>query len=133
MNTKELIDLSFKYRKNIIFDINPSGYFIPNGNILLYSIFFGPPIQTVALNITSQIMLLAFNGERTLQEAFEYSFEHFENISKNEYFYDFMQVVNRLERSKILISKADEKYYNNIINNKRETLKHYQQFLENEY
>ena len=130
MDTKELINLSFKYRENAIFEVNPVGYFIPNGDIFAYSVFFEAPVQTLLLNATARVILLSFDGKRTLKEAFEYSYERFEGVSKEDFFYDFMKIVNRYERYKILLSKTDERYYDAIMENKKRAQNKYQLLLD---
>jgi hypothetical protein len=132
MDSHELLELSYKHRKHVVFEMNTEGYFFECGNSLLYATFFKYPTISLFLNESAKIVFLSFNGKRTLEEVFNYSYEHFEGIKKDIYFFDFIMTLNMLERYGILCSKIELERRKSIINNKKNTYsQHYMSIVEN--
>jgi hypothetical protein len=118
MNKNEILELTYKYRKNIVFEMNSDGYVYKNGNTLIYTTFLQYPSISLLLNESAKIIFLSFDGKRTLEETFENSYEYFEDISKENYFFEFMVTFHMLEKSGVLCSKLELEHRLSVKNKK---------------
>jgi hypothetical protein len=118
MNKNEILKLSYKYRKNVVFEMNSEGYIYENGNTLIYTTFLKYPGISLLLNESAKVIFLSFDGKRTLEDAFENSYEYFEGISKENYFFEFIATFHMLEKSGVLYSKVELDRRISVINRK---------------
>lgn len=133
MKPKEIYNIRFDCQKNLIYEISNKGYIVENEELLSYFTFFdNPPISTT-LNITAKIILLAMDGSSTLNNVFESTFNMFDGVKRERYLFDFMVIINHMERLGIIVSKVDKVRNESVLKDKGNATQKYLNGMRKKY
>lgn len=124
--------LKFEQCKSLVYALNEDGYLIDAGNgRVAYNTFFSPREINALFNQTASLILLNIDGEKDLNEVFHYTYNTFfnEQISLEQYLYDFMDTINKLEHLGIIISLVELNRAESIKKHLRKTINMKRNFL----
>jgi len=104
MEKFNIIKTIYEIKKDLIYEFNTNGYFFDEDDFLIYSTFFTQIPISATLNVTSKYMCLLFDGEKNVEEVFNYCVQLFEGVKKDQLMYDLISFIHKLERLNIIYS-----------------------------